>query len=97
MHIFNKARITAVYSSCCFCDKPELKPGQIFSTNPTFHFKKQVEIFAAKNGITDIQMSNTSGRSATGLLAFKCQHRDIQSVHIDWECIYQQKSEAQHV
>lgn len=90
-------RLVANYSSGCFCDKPELKPGKPFKTKPTFQFKKQVQIYAAENGITDIQIYKTSGSSATGLIAFKCKHRNIQSVHIDYDVVYPENSEAQNV
>ena len=84
-----KVQITANYSTCCFCDKPDLLKGKPFNYEPIFQFAKHAKIYASDNNITNVVMNkSSSGKSASGILNHKCQHRDYQIVRIEWELVY---------
>jgi len=78
----HKVRIVAGYSSCCFCDKPDLPPGPPVPCQPRFEFRKAAREYAAAHGLRIVRWWR--GKSAAAELAYPCQHRQVQQVCLNW-------------
>ena len=76
-----KACITASYTSCCFCDKPDLPPGTPFSTEPRFNFRKAASRYMRKHKLTLISWGKH--KTACVLSPATCQHGQ-RFVRLDW-------------
>jgi hypothetical protein len=84
-----KARIIASYRSCCFCDKAELQPGNVFDSEPRFNFAAAVKQYANERGLTKVNINKrSSGRGATAVLTIPCTHRTEQIVGLDWTIVW---------
>ena len=79
--------ITASYSSGCFCDKPVLPKGDIIENNKTFKFKAAADRYCASNGLTPVGYSQYD-KVMTAVMNHKCNHRDEQTVRIEWNIQY---------
>ena len=82
---FKYAQIQATYTTCCFCELPELGLGEPVPMEPSFQFKRAATRLAEALGLENLQMSTrTSGRCATAELNVPCKHRDRQYVRLEW-------------
>lgn len=79
------ARIVASWQTCCQCNyaRGNTPPGETFSTEPRFNFKREARLYAKHNGMKIIAWNKY--KSALAMLPVACPHRDEQHVRLSWE------------
>lgn len=84
-----KARVYAIYSDGCFCDRPKLNAEVYVPMDPVFKFARAARDVADGLKAEQFRLNKRStGRSAYAVIPHACNHRDKQAVRIQWELYY---------
>lgn len=83
-----RAKLVAIYSQGCFCNRPALPEGLHVQFQPRFEFKTAVRRYCQLLPSAATPYFNRVDKSAIVNIGVQCDHRDRQDVRIGWELLW---------